>query len=59
MRMTRSQLYANAVSRFVKQHDGEAITKRLNAVYEQNPEGSQLSETLKKLQARSVDAEQW
>ena len=37
LRISRSQLYTNAIAEFLKQQDGSAITERLNDVYSRSP----------------------
>jgi HSP90 family molecular chaperone len=37
LRVSRSELYANAIAAFLKQQDANTITERLNELYSQNP----------------------
>ena len=37
LRISRSELYAKAISEFLKRQDESAITERLNAVYSRCP----------------------
>lgn len=56
LRVSRSELYANAVAEYEAKHRDEDVTARLNAVYADLPSG--LDPTLRRAQARSV-AEEW
>lgn len=55
-RISRSELYANAVAEYVAKHRDGEVTARLNAVYADLPSG--LDPALRRAQARSV-AEEW
>jgi hypothetical protein len=37
MRISRSQLYSRAVEAWVREHGGEDVTERLDAVYREQP----------------------
>ena len=50
--VSRSRLYSVALQRFVQDHDDEAITAKLNEVYE--VESSSLDPILQSIQSRSV-----
>lgn len=54
---SRSQLYTTAVSAYVQQQDGQAITKKLDEVYANT--GNSLDPVLRKLQARSLPKDKW
>lgn len=56
LRVSRSELYANAVAEYVAKHRDEDVTARLNAVYADLPSG--LDPRLRRAQARSV-ADEW
>ena len=56
MRVSRSELYATAVSEYVAKHRSEDITARLNAVYADL--SGEVDQALRRAQARSV-AEEW
>lgn len=56
LRVSRSELYANAVAEYVAKHRDEDVTARLNTVYADLPSG--LDPGLRRAQARSV-AEEW
>ena len=57
--VSRSELYRTALSEFMAQHAEEAITEKLNAVYEKEDEPSSMSEALLRMQADSVPEEEW
>jgi len=56
LRVSRSELYANAVAEYVAKHRDEDVTARLNTVYADLRSG--LDPGLRRAQARSV-AEEW
>lgn len=55
--VSRSELYAKAVSAYVDEHRGEQIVEALNAVYSQEP--SELDAQLQQLQELTFSAEEW
>lgn len=55
--MSRSQLYATAVSHFVETHREEAITAALNELYA--TEDSTVDPVLQQLQALALPYEEW
>jgi metal-responsive CopG/Arc/MetJ family transcriptional regulator len=55
--VSRSHLYSVAIQRFVQDHDEEAITARLNEVYDH--ESSALDPVLQSIQARSIEKGEW
>jgi metal-responsive CopG/Arc/MetJ family transcriptional regulator len=57
MGVSRSRLYSVALERFVQEHDEEAITAKLNEVYDQ--ESSALDPVLQSIQARSLEKDEW
>jgi hypothetical protein len=57
LRISRSKLYATAISQFLKQHGSRQVTERLNEVYAQ--EKSQLDPVLHALQLQSLPREDW
>ncbi len=59
MGLSRSALYARAVSDFVARHDDARVTERLDAVYAERPPETALDETLATLQALSLPDEEW
>lgn len=54
--VSRSQLYATALARFVAEQDQASITARLNAVYTDVPDDPAERDGLAALQARSLRA---
>ena len=59
LRVPRSRLYATAIASFVKHHRRKGITEALNEVYAADAEQSKLDPVLQKLQARSLNREDW
>lgn len=57
MDVSRSRLYATALSDFIAKHRGGKITDQLNAVY--NSEDSRLDTRLTRAQRRSLGRETW
>jgi len=57
LRMSRSQLYATAISEFLKRRQGEAVTERLNEVYSRRP--AKVDATLHRAQLRSLEKASW
>jgi metal-responsive CopG/Arc/MetJ family transcriptional regulator len=55
--MSRSELYATAVTDFLSRHQSRQVTARLDAVY--GEEDSSLSPILIQLQAKSLSHEDW
>ena len=55
--ISRSELYARAVTEFVSQHYGERVTERLDAVYGDDKSPSALDERLEVLQFHSLSTE--
>ena len=55
--VSRSQLYANAVSEFVSRHKSEQVTARLNAVYDEAQASPDLG--LMRVQEKSLEPEEW
>ena len=54
MRLSRSELYARAIARFVAEHRSRGVTALLNQVYGVDGEGSDLDPIVGKLQRRSI-----
>lgn len=54
LRVSRSQLYAEAIGRFIAEHRGRGVTELLNEVYGPSPADSELDPVLAELQLRSV-----
>ena len=55
--VSRSQLYVTALREYVAAHQYDGITKRLNAIYEEDP--SSLDSALMELQVPSLPPEDW
>jgi metal-responsive CopG/Arc/MetJ family transcriptional regulator len=55
--MSRSQLYATALRRYLEEHRGEDITEQLNAIYGTEP--STLDPALVHPQVRSLPRDEW
>ena len=55
--MSRSELYANAVSEYIREHRGEEVTKKLNEIYQK--ETSTLEPFLHSLQLDSLPKDEW
>jgi metal-responsive CopG/Arc/MetJ family transcriptional regulator len=53
--VSRSQLYAQALSEYVAHHSESDVTQRLNAVYEQTT--AELDPVLSEIQAHSIATE--
>jgi metal-responsive CopG/Arc/MetJ family transcriptional regulator len=56
---SRSQLYAEALREYLERHRDEDITRRLNEVYDAEPELAELDPVLAALQFRSLPKEEW
>ena len=57
--VSRSQLYAKALSSFVEEHREDLITSRLNEIYGAGGENSSLEGDVSNLQIRSLTREKW
>lgn len=55
--ISRSQLYAVALSDFVRRHRRDAVTEKLNAVYSR--ESSSIDQIFRRMQAVSIPKEEW
>lgn len=55
--LSRSRLYASALQEFIAKHKSKNVTDRLNAVYAS--QDSSLDETLRQIQARSIEKNTW
>jgi metal-responsive CopG/Arc/MetJ family transcriptional regulator len=55
--VSRSRLYATALSELVAKHRGRKVTERLNAVY--RAEDSRLPRSVRRLQSRSLPRDTW
>ena len=57
LRVSRSQLYATAISEFLERRQTDAVTERLNAIYSRRP--AKLDPVLHRGQLRSLDKDSW
>ncbi len=57
LRISRSQLYQRAVADYLRQHEQQGITEKLDALYE--TESSRLDPILDALQGASLVKEDW
>ncbi len=57
LRISRSELYATAITEFLSKHQSRQVTARLDEVYA--GEDSSLSPNLIQLQAKSLAHEEW
>ena len=55
--ISRSELYANAITEFLSKHQSRHLTARLDGVYAE--EDSSLSPNLVRLQVKSLSHEEW
>jgi metal-responsive CopG/Arc/MetJ family transcriptional regulator len=54
---SRSQLYTEAVSEYMKSHGNQSITEKLNEIYP--TEDSSLDKKLDSMQMQSIPKEEW
>lgn len=57
LRLSRSEVYARALTEYVDRHAYERVTERLNEIYAESD--SSADEVLKALQLRSLPREDW
>ena len=57
--MSRSELYSEAVSRFIDENHSIGVRERLDAVYEADPESSQIDPVMTQLQIQSLPEGDW
>jgi len=57
LRVSRSRLYATAISEFLSRRQAGAVTERLNEVYSRRP--AKLDSGLHRAQLRSLDKDSW
>ena len=57
LRISRSELYASAVADYIGDHRKEAVTERLNEIYENQP--SSVDAVLNTLQFTSLQKDEW
>jgi metal-responsive CopG/Arc/MetJ family transcriptional regulator len=58
LRMSRSELYATAIARFVGEHRGRGVTELLNRVYGDHPDDASVDSILAELQHRALAREE-
>jgi metal-responsive CopG/Arc/MetJ family transcriptional regulator len=56
---SRSQLYADALRAYLERHRDEDITRRLNEIYDAEPELAELDPVLDALQLEVLRKEKW
>jgi predicted transcriptional regulator len=57
LRVSRSQLYATAISEFLNRQQSDAITERLNEVYSRRP--AKVDSALHSAQLKSLEKDSW
>ncbi len=57
--ISRSQLYATAVAKFVEDRKTEGVTERLDAIYAVESDLSELDPVLNSLQLQALPKEDW
>lgn len=57
LKVSRSQLYATALSDFIERQSAGSVTEQLNAVYARRT--AKVDPTLHRAQLRSVDNDRW
>jgi predicted transcriptional regulator len=57
LRVSRSKLYATAISEFLNRQQGSAVTERLNEVYARRP--AKLDSAFNLAQMRSLEKDSW
>jgi metal-responsive CopG/Arc/MetJ family transcriptional regulator len=57
LRVSRSQLYATAVSEFLNRRQGGEVTERLNEVYSRRP--AKVDSALHRAQLSSIEKDSW
>jgi len=57
LKMSRSQLYAAAISEYLDRRESRKITARLNEIYAETP--AQLDAALNAAQLQSIENERW
>ena len=57
LRVSRSELYANAIAEYLKRRQDHAITERLNEVYARRP--AKLDSGLHRAQVKSLEKDAW
>jgi metal-responsive CopG/Arc/MetJ family transcriptional regulator len=57
LRMSRSKLFATAISEFLDRLQGDAVTARLNEVYSRRP--AKVDSALHRAQMKTLDKDSW
>lgn len=57
LRVSRSELYANAIAEYLKRQQDNAITERLNEVYARCP--AKLDSGLHRAEVKSLEKDAW
>jgi len=57
LRVSRSQLYARAITEFLERSESDRVTERLNEIYASQP--AKLDPALHRAQLKSLDMESW
>ncbi len=57
LRVSRSKLYATAISEFLDRQQKSAVTERLNEVYSRQP--AKVDSALHRAQLKSLDKDSW
>ena len=57
LRVSRSKLYATAISEFLNRQQGDAVTERLNEVYSHRP--AKVDSAFDRAQLRSLEKDVW
>ncbi len=57
LRVSRSQIYATAISEFLDRQEAGAVTERLNEVYSEQP--ATVHPALHRAQLKSLDKDSW
>ena len=57
LHITRSQLYARALERYIPRQSSKGIKKALDAIY--GTESSELDPVMAQIQARAISREKW
>jgi metal-responsive CopG/Arc/MetJ family transcriptional regulator len=57
LQVSRSQLYATAISEFLNRRQSGAVTERLNEVYSRRP--AKVDSALDRAQLRSLEKDSW
>lgn len=57
--VSRSQLYAEAVGEYLREHGSLGVTESLDRVYAAEAESAQLDPLLQALQSRALPKEDW